>query len=28
MGQFAGKRHDVLFIAIDDMNHWTSLFEP
>ena len=23
-----GKRPDVLFIAIDDMNDWTTLFDP
>jgi len=28
MGRFAGKRPDVLFIAIDDMNDWTTLFDP
>jgi len=27
MGQTAGKRPDVLFIAIDDMNDWTTLFD-
>ncbi|MBL7185268.1 MAG: sulfatase-like hydrolase/transferase [Phycisphaerae bacterium] len=28
MGRSAGKRPDVLFIAIDDMNDWTTLFDP
>jgi arylsulfatase A-like enzyme len=28
MGKSAGKQPDVLFIAIDDMNDWTTLFDP
>jgi len=28
MGRSAGERPDVLFIAIDDMNDWTTLFDP
>ena len=26
--QSAGRRPDVLFIAIDDMNDWSTLFDP
>ncbi|MHC4757320.1 MAG: sulfatase-like hydrolase/transferase [Planctomycetota bacterium] len=28
LGQTTGKKPDVLFIAIDDMNDWTTLFNP
>ena len=28
MVKSGGKRPDVLFIAIDDMNDWTTLFDP
>ena len=27
-GQLGGKRLNVLFIAIDDMNDWTTVFDP